>query len=174
MYDKTCRAIIYLVGRFAPGFQGWPETRCHLCWKLYTCQHGGALGWRRRPPRGAPSPYADPRAGSCLGDARSDGDRWPRPTFGPFLAFVATHPAAASCLCSHRHMRPGVGNMPPPVWGKRKSKDLIVQINMQALGEIKRTWSCVLRTQTPLKLHRVWRRGSDPVILYAPAVHITL
>lgn len=110
--------IIYLVCQFAPGNQRWPQRRSHPCWKPCTCHHGGAPGWRRRPPRGAPSPCAGHRAGSCLGAVRWGVYRWPQPTFGPFLAFAATHPGAASCLCSRQHTRPSAGNMPPPVRGK--------------------------------------------------------
>lgn len=124
IYSNTYRATVYLVGQFAPKRLCQPERWCHQCWKLCTCQDGGALGWRRRPPRGAPSPYAAPQGGSCPGDVRSDDDRWPWPTFGPFLVFVATHPAAASCLCTRQRMKPNAGNMLPPVWGQINNTDL--------------------------------------------------
>lgn len=109
------KACIYLVGQSAPRKQCWLGRSCHPCWKPCTCQHGAVLDWRRRPPRGAPSPCAGPQAGSCPADVRSDADGWPRPNSGPFLAFVSAHPAAANCLCSHQHMQPNAGSMLPPV-----------------------------------------------------------
>lgn len=109
-------AGIYLGSHFAPVYFHHPVRRWRSFWKLCTCRHGRAPGWRRTPPRGAPSPYVAPQGGSCLADVKSGAGRWRRTTFGPSLLFVAVRPAAAGCPYSHQRMTPSVYNTPPPVW----------------------------------------------------------
>lgn len=108
---------MYLVNQFSPACQREPVRRRDPCCRLCTCPRDGAPGWRRRPPRAAPSPCAGPEAESCLeGDTWDDGKSL-RPVSVPSRVSAGAHPAASSCRWCHRHRPPGGGNTPPPLHG---------------------------------------------------------
>lgn len=139
---------MYLVNQFSPACQRWPVRRRDPCWRLCTCPHDGARGWRRRPPRAAPSPCAGPAADSCLeGDTWDDG-RSLQPAFGPSRASAGAHPAASSCQWCHRHRPPGGGNTPPPLHGTdvRRINSKLCYVVISSLFIDLYTWNKYLNT----------------------------